>query len=394
MRHKIIFILSFFLTQNSFGQTKNIWVRFYDTTTALSGYKDLKGNITISAKYGKSTQADTFYNIIAVTEKIDNLYKSYYLLKDGRKVGKDSVFMFDFTYDCESEGKILFKDHKKDRVGFLDKNGAIIIPAIYNSATPFYNGLAIVLKNARRSCWGENEDTLNCEHLSWKDGETVLINDKNQILVDSLKGNLHNINWYSLEMNDPNIDTSIWVSLRGNNGEIYSFINYKKEFTKWFYSKFLLTLKSSSKDKLNEILFSKIIFWTNKRGWISLNNKQFLNAFPTSIKKKRFTENNFKKLSISDEDLNSLIFEDKLYKGFYNACGSHNREKYPVFEVMLTYYKKRAKEIKPISSPSGGKSEKWELSGFDKKCEIDYQEHFEFIRTADGYKLLSMSLKH
>ena len=393
MRNSIIFILCLFLTQISFGQTKDIWVRFYDTTTELSGYKDSKGSIKIPAKYDNFTRADTFYNIIAVTEKIDSSYKSYYLLKDGSKVGQDSVFMFDFTYDCESEGKILFKDNKKDRVGFFDKNGLAIIPAIYNAASPFRNGLAIALKNAKRSCWGESEDTLNCEHLSWSGGETVLINDKNEILVDSLKGYLSNINWYSLKINDPNIDTSIWVSLRGRSEKVYSFVNYEKEFTKWFYSKFLFALNSSSKDKLKELLFSEVTFWTNKNGWTSLNNSKFLNAFPTSLTKKRFKENNFKRVSISDEDLNSLIFEDKLYKGFYDACGSHNKEKYPVFDVMLTYYKKRTKELN-IPPPPGSKSEKWELSDFDKKYEIDYQEHFEFIRTEEGYKLLSVSLKH
>lgn len=393
MRHIIISILFVFSTQYSFGQATNVWIRFYDTTTELSGYKDLKGNIKIPAKYDNFTRADTFHNIIAVTEKIDSSYKSYYLLKDGRKVGQDSVFMFDFTYDCESEGKILFKDNKKDRVGFFDKNGLAIIPAIYNAASPFHNGLAIALKNAKRSCWGENEDTLNCEHLSWKGGETVLINDKNEILVDSLKGDLSIINWYSLKINDPSGDTSIWVSLKGNRGKVYSFVNYEKEFTKWFYSKFLLALNAPSKDKLKELLFSEVTFWTNKNGWTSLDNNKFLNTFPTSITKERFEENNFKRLSISDEDLNSLIFEDKLYKRFYDACGSHNKEKYPVFDVMLTYYKKRTKELN-IPPPPGSKSEKWELSDFDKKYEIDYQEHFEFIRTDEGYKLLSVSLKH
>jgi len=382
------------LTQISFGQTKDIWVRFYDTTTELSGYKNLKGNIKIPAKFENFTRADSFYNIIAVTEKIDSNYKSYYLLKDGRKVGQDSVFMFDFTYDCESEGKILFEDKKKDRVGFFDKNGIAIIPAIYNAATPFRNGLAIALRNAKRSCWGEHEDTLHCEHLSWSGGETILINDKNEIVADSLKEYLSNINWYSLKINEPNIDTSIWVSIKGTNGNVYSFINYDKEFTKWFYSNFLPALNSSSNNKLKELLFSQITFWTNEKGWTSLSNDKFLNSFPTSITKERFTVSNFKKLSISDEDLNSLIFEEKLYKGFYDACGSHNKEKYPDFDVMLTYYKKRTKELKFIPPPPGSKEKKWELPDFDKKYEIDYQEHFEFIRTEEGYKLISVSLKH
>ncbi len=203
MRHTIVFILCFSFVQILWGQPKDIWIRFYDTATDLSGYKDLNGKIQIPAKYNNFTRADTFHNIIAVKEQMDSSNEEYYLLKDGRQVGQDSVFMFDFTYDCESEGKIIFNDKKKNRVGFFDKNGVVIIPAIYNAATPFCNGLAIALKNAKRSCWGENEDTLNCDHLGWKGGETVIINDKNEILVDSLKEYPTNINWYSLKINDP-----------------------------------------------------------------------------------------------------------------------------------------------------------------------------------------------
>jgi hypothetical protein len=46
-----------------------------------------------------------------------------------------------------------------------------------------------------------------------------------------------------------------------------------------------------------------------------------------------------------------------------------------------------------LTPPLGVKPEEWKLSDFDKKYEIDYQEHFEFIRTKEGYKLLSVSWK-
>src|SRR5688572_25077080 len=140
-------------------------------TSELSGYRDLKGNIKQPAKFGGFTRADSFHHIIAVTETIDRSYKSYYLLKDGRKIGQDSVFVLDFTFDCESEGKIIFKDRKKDRVGFLDKNGSAIIPAIYNYVSPFRNGIAIAHRNAKRKCLEKNGDTTRCEHLGWEGGE-------------------------------------------------------------------------------------------------------------------------------------------------------------------------------------------------------------------------------
>lgn len=393
MRFKTLLLISFFLSQFSFGQKNDVWIRFYDSATELAGFKDLNGNIKIPAKYENFTRADSFYNIIAVAEKIDSSYKSYYLLKNGRKVGQDSVFMFDFTYDCESEGKILFRDYKKDRVGFLDKNGVAIIPAIYNIASPFRNGLAIALRNAKRKCWDGSQDTLNCEHLGWSGGETVLINDKNEILADSLTADLNNINWYSLKINTRLLDTSIYITIPGNKGNIYSFVDYEKEFTKWFHSKFLRTLNLSDHRQLKEFLFPEIMFWNDKDGWTSLKKDSYLQSYPTSITKNRFEETPTKILSIRAEDLNYMIFEDKIYKDFYNACGSHNKEKYPVFDVILTYYQQRTKKLN-LSAPTEGSSENIQLSDFDKKYEIRYQESFEFIRTKNGYQLLSVSLKH
>lgn len=391
MRHQFIFTLCFLLSLSVFGQSNDSWIRFYDTTSDLSGYKDLNGKIKIPAKFTNFTRADTFYNIIAVTEKIDSTWKRYYLLKDGRKVGVDSVYFFDFAFDCENEGTILFEDKKKNRVGFFDKNGVVIIPAIYNAATSFRNGLAIALKNATRTCWGENEDTLNCEHLSWKGGETILINEKNEVLVDSLDINLRNINWYSLKINDPTVDTSIWITLKGVNRKTYSFINYDNEFRKWFNSVFLQAVSTKENNRFKDLLFSKITYWTKENGRINTSNDDFIKKYSSSITKERFKKNKLKEVSISDDDLIYFDKEDTLFNFFMDACGSHNRDKFPAFDVMLTYYKKR---LKKLNMPNNKKSEKSELSDFYDNYEIAYQEHFEFIRTDKGYNLLKVSLKN
>jgi len=65
-----------------------------------------------------------------------------------------------------------------------------------------------------------------------------------------------------------------------------------------------------------------------------------------------------------------------------NTCGDHNNDKFPLFSVWITYYKRRAKPLENISSD------------FLKEYEIDYQEHFEFLRTEQDYKLLSVPLKN
>jgi len=373
--NKLIFLLLLFIIQTSFGQEKNVWIRFYDTSTELSGYKDLKGNTRIPAKFHSLTRADTFYNIIAA---IDSSDKYYYLLKDGRKIGRDSVFMFDFEADCEREGKIIFYDRKKDRVGFFDSKGVAIIPAVYNYASPFRNGFSIAHRNAKRKCWDGNDDTTRCEHLGWEGGETILINDKNEIIADSINIDLSNINWYSKRINDLSVDTSIFVSLKGKDNNIYSFVDYRKEFTKWFYNKYLPNINS---DHPENLLFSEVTFWSDKTGWTSLKAGDFIKAFRSVFSSERLQSNKVKQISIDAELFNELIYDKALYKKYLNSCGEHNRERFPLFNVLITYYKERQKPV--TDTPSD----------FFKKYEIDYQEGFDFLRTENGYRLLSVSVK-
>ncbi len=373
-------ITALLLTQVSFGQVADAWIRFYDTKTELSGYKDLKGNIKIPAKFGELTRADTFYHIIAVTETLGNAYKQYYLLKDGKKVGEDSVYVFDFTFDCEKEGKIIFRDRKKDRVGFLDKNGAAIIPAEYNYVSPFHNGIAMAHRNAKRKCWEKGGDAARCEHLGWEGGETILINEMNEVIADSLRVDLSNVNWYSKRINDPSVDTGIYVNIRGKNGSTYSFVDYDKEFGKWFYTSFLPSL--NNKAALQGRLFDEVTYWSQNGGWKSLGKKAFLKTFTAALTAQRFAPNKMKEVSISQGLFNEFIFDNKIYKKYLNTCGEHDKERYPLYHVMLTYKKER-------HTTAAGDATAGAVGDYG----IDYQEHFEFLRTENGYRLISVSLK-
>ena len=379
VRQLVLFIFILLSEYFSFGQSQDVWIRFRDTTTQQSGYKDVKGNIKIPAKFEDFTRADSFYNIIAVYEKVDSSYRSYYLLKDGRKVGQDSVFMFDFMFDCESEGKIIYRDRKKDRVGFFDKRGVAIIQAIYNYVSPFRNGIAIVHRNAKRRCWDKVGDTTKCEHLGWEGGETILINEKNEILADSIKVNLNNINWYSKKINAASIDTSIYVSIKGKNNNTYSFVDYNKEFRKWFKTVFLPSL--GQQNTLKDLLFNEITYWSVGKGWIAMEREEFLKKFPKKILPARFETNKLKEISMDKDMFNELIYDKELYWKYLNSCGEHNNDKFPLFSVWITFYKKRVKPLENISSD------------FLKEYEIDYQEDFEFLRTENGYKLLSAPLE-
>jgi hypothetical protein len=287
--------------------------------------------------------------------------------------------MFDFSVDCESEGKIIFEDRKKDRVGYLDKTGTPIIPAIYNYVSPFRNGMAIAHRNAKRKCWEEGADTTNCEHLGWEGGETILINEKNEILADSIKIDLNNLDWYSKRGNEPSIDPGLYVDIRGKKGITYSFVDYDKEFKKWFYSSFLQALKGNN-NTLRSLLFDEVTYWSDKNGWTSLEKNVLLEKFPGTLTNKKFEPDKLTTISISQDLYNWLIFDKEIYRKYMNACGEHNRDKFPLYNVMLTFYKKRQK------ADSGYHS------AFLKEHETDYVENFLFLKTEKGYKLLSVSL--
>lgn len=375
----IIFIfVALVLSEFSFGQTKqHAWVRFLDTTSDLYGYKDLSGKVRISPGFAILAPADTFYQIIAVGELQGKNYSTYYLLKDGRKIARDSVYVFDFSFDCESEGKIIFEDRKKDRVGFLNSDGEVIIPAMYNWVSSFHNGLALALRNAKRGCLYSTADTADCEHLIWRDGEMILINERNEILAEHPDVDFSNINWYSMIVNQPSVDTGIYMSIKGTDGLTYSFIDYKKEFEQWLNHTFIPALKDEN--KLQDMLFKEVTFRSQNKGWSDLNKKEFLKKFPEVLTRKLFEPEERKTVVVAQLDLNMFIFTKNIYNKYFNACGAFNRYRYPSFEVLITYYREKQK---PLSQKK--------VKDF-KYGKIDHQEYVQFLRTDNGYKLLSLS---
>jgi hypothetical protein len=379
-------LLGLFLTQSVWGQNNPSWNRFKDAKTGLYGYKDLHGVIKVSAKYEILPPRNTF-DIIAVREEIDSSYNSYYLLRNGKTVAADSVYIFDFTFDCENEGKIRFVN-RAGKVGFLNKEGKVIIPAIYNYATPFYNGVSVALKNAKRKCWGK-DDSVNCEHYSYVGGERNLINDKNEILVANFKSDSGSLNWYSMLINATSIDSSICISVKGINNNVYSFVDYEKEFSRWLHTKFLPGLDNRTEFK--NFVFQEVTFWSQKgQKWVSVDKDKFISIYKSSTLKKCFEMNYLKELNVFPDDLNWYTYTKKIYTKFYNACGYPNSKKYPLFNAVISYYKKRDKSLTDTSIAEKIAKPK---SKFFLEYELDYQQDLLFIRTEKGYKLLEVSLE-
>ncbi len=271
MRFQIFVLLSFLLFDVSYAD--NIWHLFRDTKNELIGFKDSKNNVKIKPKF-IFTPAKEFHNIIAVIESTENnKFKSYYLLKNGNKVGFNSHYIWDNSPDCESDGTIRFRDKKKG-VGFFDRKGNVLIPAIYSNATPFRNGMAIVLKDATKMCFNGKPYSIKnrCEHWKWEGGKTYLINKQNKILVENF-WYVTNLNWLSVKISDKLIKDRIWDSFLGTDGKYYSFINYEKEFNIWFES--FLTL--SDIKSLNNRSISELSVWSKKKAvWLHCQTKPFL----------------------------------------------------------------------------------------------------------------------
>lgn len=174
----------------TFAQSNDIWTAFPNKDTTLTGFKDKNGVIKIEPKFNGFTIARKFENIIAVTEEESGNWKSYYLTKQGKIVGRDSLYVFDNGPDCENEGFIRFTDRKTDKMGIFNAEGKIVIPAEYSALTKVKNGIISVLKDAKKQQDGE--------HFFWAGGKEFLIDINNKILVEDFAYN-DDLNFYSLE---------------------------------------------------------------------------------------------------------------------------------------------------------------------------------------------------
>ncbi len=243
------------------------WFAFSDNIEKeLIGFKDRNGTIKIKPRFIPFIIAQRFDNIIAVIEDKNGTYEEYYLLKSGKRVGYNTLYILDNTPDCESEGYIRFKDKKSGFIGMFNSKGKIAIPAQYNSLTPMHNGLTVALKGAKR----EN-DYQGCNHSYFSGGATYLIDKNNKKLIkdfnNSLELNLFSIKITSKPLIEPNRENFL-----GIDSKYYSFINYKKEFKNWIFSELI---NNFSKEKFLNKSYNKISIWSedNKiNGYCKIKN--------------------------------------------------------------------------------------------------------------------------
>lgn len=356
MKRFIILCIFLFTNCALFAQNKDTWISFQDKDSTYIGFKDKNGNVKIEPKFTGMTSANKFDDIIAVTEEFKESWKSYYLTKSGKIVGVDSLYTFDNSSDCENEGFIRFRDPKTDKMGMFNAPGKIVIPAIYNELTKARNGMIVVLKGAKKI----KDNHEGCNHFSWAGGKEYLIDTNNKILIENFKYN-DDLNFYSVHKSATPSKDPIRENFQGVDGQYYSFINFDKEFESWLKNNLLTDL---SKDNLLKSSFDKISFWKEPDGWINESKSKFINQNYSFIKLK-LQELNDNKMEyfVSSDGLNPFIFETSEYEMYFNNCNQSKEWLYPVKNIVIS----------PKNNSDFG------------------QDHFQFLRTDNGYKLITIS---
>jgi len=335
-----------------FAQNRDTWIAFQNADSTLTGFKDSKGNIKIAPKFMGMTIAHKFDAIMVVSEETNATWKSYYLTKSGKIVGRDSLYIYDNGPDCENEGFIRFKDYKTDKMGLFNSDGKIVIPAQYSDMTRVRNGMIIALKDAVKIQDGE--------HYFWSGGKQYLIDTTNKVLVENF-AYTDELNFYSLEKSKEKNPDPIRDHFLGVDGLYYSFINFDKEFKAWLKNNLLSDV---SKDNLIKNSFDKITYWKEPNGWVTASKTKFIGQNYTFIKLK-LQELNAAKTDyfVSSDGLNKFIFETSEYKMYFNNCNEPKDWQYPVKNIVIS-----------------------------SKNKSDFgQDHLQFLKTENGYKLISVS---
>ncbi len=358
------YIIAACLIYSSFtlcAQNNDTWFSFWNEDSTLVGFKDQNNVVRIEPKF-TLCQAIKFDKIIAVTELIKNKYKPYYLTKSGSIVGRDSMYVFDNTFDCENEGFIRFHSRTTDKVGMINRDGKIVIPPKYNDLSRVYNGMIMALKGAKK-VYTDKSHKSGCEHYSWTGGNSILIDTSNKILVNNFLFFKHNLNFFSLQITKQAHPDTTRVSFLAVDGSYYSFVDFEREFKQWLYNDLL---KDPTMSKLMSVSIDSIDF-QYKNFFKKSSREEVITHYFDIIKtglleildpKTEFT------FFIGGDD--PFLESNIKFQNYYNNCGELKEWIYPNALIVISH--KNTKEL--------------------------IQNRYNFIRTDNGYKLFEVTIRN
>ena len=142
-------------------------VSFYNdsvfTPGTSSGYKNLKGEISIPIGRYSNCFTDTFKNFAFVYDA--KLTNSKIVAIDRNENILFDAYMFDNGPDYLSEG--LFRIIRNGKIGYADKNGIIIIKPQFDCAGHFENGIAKVSLNCNLVKSKNDHEHISMESDTW-----------------------------------------------------------------------------------------------------------------------------------------------------------------------------------------------------------------------------------
>ncbi|MDR0347867.1 MAG: hypothetical protein LBH90_00035 [Tannerella sp.] len=351
MKYLIILCLTVNINTYLLARQHDTWYAFSDPENdELTGFKD-----------AYEEEVRKFDHMLAVVEMTGDKVQSYYLTKSGRIVGRDSLFFFDNVPDCENEGFIRFHDKQTNRTGMFNRNGDIVIPAEYNALTKVMNGLVVGLKNAEKQYWHEHDEPSGCNHYSWTGGQSVLLDTANHVLIEDFnyEGTL---DYYSFQITDFPLADSSYLNFKSVAGTCYSFIHIEKEFQRWL-NEILQTDFSS--EKLLAASYDSIT-WMSSNSWKTESKYDFIEHNFNILRDRLFLikQPEFE-FFIMPDGLNRFLFNSNDFDCYYDNCGDAKEWQYPVMSLILNH----------------------------RDSDRLTQDHFDFLRTDKGYRLLSVSLR-
>jgi hypothetical protein len=344
---------------------KEPWVAF--TQNDLIGFKDAQGTVRVEPKLSPMfTLARRFEHIIATGEETADGYRSYYLLRDGRQVAPDSLYFFDNAPVCESENSIRFRDRQRDKVGFLDGNGQVLIPAELSDASALRNGMAVVLKGATRQCAEPGVKLAQCEHPSWRGGKELLIDRQGRTLVSDFDTTrAGTLDWFSRQTSDQPSSDPRRVSFKAVDGRYISFVDIEKDFAAWFRDEFLAHLDDAS---LKAHSYQQI--WSGQGSeplddWQAATSDEILKQHGAVLRKRLEALRASAGYGVRADDM-GWPFEPERASQYFDSCG----------------------EFAQWQTPKVSAMEHWQQGSFEPARHAS----FDFIRTAEGYRLVAFSI--
>lgn len=340
-------------------ENPDIWTAFHDQEAGTIGFKDAEGEVMISPRFMGFTVANKFEHIMAVMEEKEGDYISYYLTKSGDRVAHSQLYISDNSADCENEGFIRFEHNEK--VGMLNKNGNIVVPAEYNALSRANNGLIVALKGSRKSFW-EKHSHSGCNHYSWKGGKTLLIDSSNQVLIKKFN-HTSSLDFYSYRISEYLPKDESRAHFKGVNGKYYSFIDFKLEFKDWLFNELLNEI---SQNKVLSASYSEIRHWNDSLGGLRSDKAEYLaKNYEQLTERLLWLTSPETDYFFTEDGINPFIAEGEEFEKYINNCGEGKYWQYPVLTIILNHPTK----------------------------DDFVQDHYSFLRTDEGYKLFDITLR-